>query len=146
MKTIEKLAILAAILISTVSLALQFAPKQVELPKAGSLFTERNAYSTASAYATTTVGLNAAVKILPRATSTRNFAEICNTSDVGRLHVYNQATSTGVTSAQGTILYGTTTTNGDNCMRFDANNPYTGEVWGIGSIATGTVRVETNQN
>lgn len=101
------------------------------------------AYSGASTYSTVSV-TGVAVEILPKATSSRSYAEICNLG-AGRVWIFKQATSTGVAVNTGKALYSTSTTNGVNCVFYGVDDPYTGAVWGVSSEATSTVDVEFNQ-
>lgn len=127
----------------------------------GNLFVNENAYGDNNTiYSTTTLVRNVATLILSRATSTRNFAKIChlhttdalNAIPTSTVFLYKQSTSTGVNMYGGIPIYIpiniATTVNriGTDCVSFNFEDPYIGEVWGIANATATTLSIEANQN
>ena len=110
--------------------------------------TSPNAYSSAPSYSTSTLTNNLAPAIVPRATSSRVYAQVCNYISSDILWVYKQATSTSVVIGRGSPVFASSSTQYPQfqpCFRVDANDAYTGQIWGIINSST-TITVEYLQN
>ena len=143
MNKIEKTVIGLALVLSVISLVVRFPGKQV----VGNIFVEENAYSSAVTYSSTTLTNDVVTSLIPRATSSRNIARVCvaeNSANNVATKIFKQATSTGITIELGYPIYGSSTDASQICMTVNANDPYTGQIWGI-SDATTTVTTEYSQ-
>mgnify|MGYP001566753350 CR=1 FL=1 len=110
--------------------------------------TNPNAYSSAPSYSTSTLTNNLATIIVPRATSSRVYAQVCNYTSADILWVYKQATSTGVVIGRGSPAFSSSSANYPQfqpCFRVDSDDAYTGQIWGIINSTT-TVTVEYLQS
>lgn len=110
--------------------------------------TSPNSYSSAPTYSTSTLTNNLATAIVPRATSSRVYAQVCNYISSDILWIYKQATSTGVVISRGSPVFASSSTNYPQlqpCFRIDADDPYTGQIWGIIN-STSTITIEYLQN
>jgi len=139
----KKTAIIA-IVISIIAIGfagIALTKKTNDVDVVGNIFSEKNAYSGGITYSTSTLDAGVATSLVSRATTTRNYVEICHLTG-GIIYLYKQATSTGIVVGMGKPLFASTTDT--SCARWDEYDPYTGQVWGIGSV-TSTVSVETKQ-
>ena len=144
MNKLEKIAVIvsAILLVAIVFVGFQVLNKKASL---GNIFVESNAYSGAATYTSSTLTNSLAVSLVPRATSSRHYAKVCQGStSTAIVRLYKQATSTGVVINQGYPLHPSSTPNGNFCMSIDANDPYTGQIWGIAPTTT-TVEIEYRQ-
>lgn len=116
----------------------------------GNVFTHPNAYSSGVVYTSSTLLGGVPTSILPRATSSRTFAKICNdVSPTSTVFLYKQTTSTGVVLNYGTpiypVAYSSSTYTPRNCAIYDWNDPYTGQVWGLTNGSGTIISVESVQ-
>lgn len=148
MNKYEKLAIGAAIILAVASILVQFIFRKAE-PRSiniGSIFTEPHAYSTGATYVSTQLTNSLATLLISRATSSRTFCEVCqNSTSSAIVWLFKQGTSTGVAVNLGYPLYSSSTNFGLPCARYDADDPWTGQVWGIAGVTT-TVTTSCVQN
>ena len=145
MKNIEKIAIGTAILLSLVGLGLQLVPDKpqqppqvtVQLPaNLGNIFTNADAYSGIPTYSSTTFANNLATLIIPRATSSRAYAQICLLeASTSTVWLY-KATSTGAVPGVGDPIFSSSTQADKHCKRYDASDPFTGAVYAISRVTS----------
>lgn len=140
-----KIQIIFGVLIVGLLATIAFHPVQQAV---GNIFSNDNAYSTGVTYASSTLTNSVATLLIPRAASSRTYAEVCVRASVGVIWIYKQATSTGVSVDQGHPLYASSTSSlypqYDGCVKYDADDPYTGQVWGI-TDTTSSVAIEYKQ-
>lgn len=149
MKQIEKAAIIVAVIFSLVALGVQFLKSDRAPQSFGNIFVGPNAYSSAVTYTSSTLTNSVATSLVPRATSSRSYAQVCfgdNSANSQPVFLFKQATSAGVALNVGHAIYASSTgTSGPKCLRADWDDPYTGQIWGI-TNATATVWIEYLQN
>lgn len=143
MNKIEKILLVCVIVIGIAVGGLYVGRNNVSY---GNIFSESNAYSGGVVYTSSTLIGGTPLQILPRATSSRTFAKICNElAATSTVFLYKQATSTGVVLNYGTPIYPTSTQLGLSCAIYDLNDPYTGAVWGLTNGSGTIVSVEYKQ-
>ena len=108
------------------------------------LESDPNGYSGAAEYSSSTLVADTATAVLARATSTRNFAEICHVSGTSTVYLYKQATSTGVAVGMGHPIVPISEDAGNICKAFNIEDPYTGQIWAI-SEGIPKISVESKQ-
>ena len=138
----QNIFIALALIIALAAFGVNFFKQPV-----GSVFSEPNAYSAAPTYSTNTLNSGAEL-LVSRAANRRSFVRICNVTGQDVVFLYKQNTATGVIIDQGSPIYATSGTNWPQvpaCMTLDANDPYTGAIFGISSAST-TVSIEQLQN
>lgn len=140
MKKSEKLIVVLATVLSFAAFALQFAGIFGEEPKkAGNIVVDENAYSSSTVYTSSSLTGNLATLVVPKATSTRTYAQVClSEAATSSVWVYKQGTSTGIVVGGGEAIYPSSSAASKPCLRVDANDPYYGEIWVI-TRPTGTV-------
>lgn len=149
MKKIEKIAIIAAVVLSFLGVGLQLFPdKPVQKPQdinIGNIFTHPEAYSSIPSYSSTTFANNLATLVIPRATSSRAYAQICLLETSTSTVWLYKATTTNAIMGQGDPIYSSSTAASKPCKRYDASDPFTGAVYAISRV-TSTVIYEFVQD
>lgn len=146
MNKLQKSILALALLLGLIGVGLNLIVRNQPV-NVGSIFEERDAYSSAPTYSTTSLSNSTATSLVSRATSTRTFVEICSVTGDAVVYLYKQATTTGVAVQQGHPIIATSTASYsqyDNCFKVDSNDPYTGQIYGISSVTT-TVSIESLQ-
>jgi len=98
------------------------------------------AYSSGVTHSSSTLTNSVAKKILS-SNGERQMVELCldQAGTAGTVWLYKIATSTGVITGQGQPIFASSSYQ-RACLRFDASDPWTGEIWGISSV-TSTVSI-----